>query len=356
MQYKMTSNRFYTFSLIFLSLLLGYLTFQVLSPFIKAVAWATVLSILFYPLYAYLGTRIKWKSLASVVTLIIILIIIIGPVSYLSVLLVGELKQIAGSVDKGQLQSLSKIFEHPWVTWIVDKIEPLFGAENVDLKQTFIEGVQNIGHSMLSQITTGARNVFGALLNFVFMSLSIFFLLRDGPRFLARFRNYLPFSEDQKDTLEVQTKDMVVSTIYGGVVVALVQGTMGGLAFYFVGVPAPVLWGTAIFIMSFIPMLGTFSVWGPCVVYLFLQGQVAHGIILALIGVFGISMVDNILKPIIIGGRTKMPTLLIFFSVLGGLKLFGVIGLIMGPLVVALFISILEIFRNIEGAGENVQA
>jgi predicted PurR-regulated permease PerM len=271
------------------------------------------------------------------------------------VLLVGEIKDVAGYIEKGELTSLTKVFEHPWVAWLVEKIEPLFGAENVDLQKTLIDGIQNIGKNLLAQITTGARNIFAALLNFIFMSLSIFFLLRDGPRFLARFRDYLPFSEDQKDRLEAQTKDMVVSTIYGGVVVALVQGIMGGVAFYFVGVPAPVIWGTAISIMSFIPMLGTFSIWGPCVVYLFLQGMVAQGFVLLFIGAFGISMVDNILKPIIIGGRTKMPTLLIFFSVLGGIKLFGLIGLIMGPLVVALFISVLEIFRNIEGGRENVQ-
>ncbi len=148
---------------------------------------------------------------------------------------------------------------------------------------------------------------------------------------------------------------MVVSTIYGGVVVALIQGLMGGFTFFFVGVPSPVIWGVAISIMSFIPMLGTFSIWGPAVVYLFLQDMFAQGMVLLMIGTFGISMVDNILKPIIIGGRTKMPTLLIFFSVLGGIKIFGLIGLVLGPLVVALFISVLEIFRNIEGGSEDVQ-
>jgi predicted PurR-regulated permease PerM len=170
----------------------------------------------------------------------------------------------------------------------------------------------------------------------------------------VKLRNYLPFPEPQRDRLEKQVKDMVVSTIFGGVVVALVQGLMGGTAFYYLGVPSPVIWGTAIAILSFVPMLGTFSIWGPIVVYLFLKGAIAKGFILLLIGAFGISLVDNILKPLIIGGRTKMPTLLIFFSVIGGIKLFGLIGLIMGPLSVALFISVLGIFRNIEG-GVNAQ-
>jgi predicted PurR-regulated permease PerM len=348
-------NRFFIFSLVFLSILLGYLAFQVLSPFLRAIAWAGVLSILFYPLYAYLSANLKWKSLAAMTTLLVILIIIIGPVTYLSVLLVGEITEVAGYMEKDKLATLTEMVEHPWMVWALEKVKPMLGGEEVDVGKILVEGIQNIGRSLLSNITTGAKNMFAVLINFIFMSLSIFFLLRDGPGFLARFRNYLPFSDEQKDRLEVQTKDMVVSTIYGGVVVALVQGIMGGVAFYFVGVPSPVIWGTAISIMSFIPMLGTFSVWFPAVIYLFLQGMHVQGFILFFIGAFGISMVDNILKPIIIGERTKMPTLLIFFSVLGGIKLFGLVGLIMGPLVVALFISVLEIFRNIEGGEENVQ-
>ncbi len=106
---------------------------------------------------------------------------------------------------------------------------------------------------------------------------------------------------------------MVISTVYGGVVVALIQGTIGGITFYLLGVKSPVLLGTSISIMSFLPFLGTFSVWGPIVVYLFIQDEIIKGFILLIVGAFGISMVDNILKPIIISGRTKMPTLVVFF-------------------------------------------
>ncbi len=350
---KVNTNRFYIYSLILLSLLLGYLVYQIMSPFLRAIAWAVVLSILFYPLYAYLGSRLRWRSVASVVTLAIILVIIIGPVSYLAVLMVGEIQHVAGYIENGEFATIESILDQPRVKWFLDHIAPIFGAENVDYGKILVDGVNSMGRNLLEKMTTGAKNIFAALVDLVFMSLTIFFVLRDGPRFLERFRDYMPFSEEQKDRLEVQAKDMVVSTIYGGVVVALVQGTMGGLAFFFVGIPAPVIWGMAIAIMSFIPMLGTFSIWFPAVIYLFLQGMYPQGLILFFIGAFGISMVDNILKPIIIGERTKMPTLIIFFSVLGGIKLFGLIGLILGPLAVALFISVLEIFRNIEG-GENV--
>jgi predicted PurR-regulated permease PerM len=123
---------------------------------------------------------------------------------------------------------------------------------------------------------------------------------------------------------------------------------LGGLAFYVLGVKSPVLWGVAMSVMSFVPLLGTFSVWGPVAIYMIIQADYARGIGLFLFGFLVITMVDNILKPLIIGSRTKMPTILIFFSVLGGINFFGIIGLIMGPLIMAIFISVFKIFRHIE--------
>jgi predicted PurR-regulated permease PerM len=344
----MPANRFYIFTLIILSLILGFLVYLVLKPFLTPIAWAVVLSIVFYPLYAFFRKHIKWKSFAAAITLIVILVIILGPFSYLSFLLAKELKEVAAYIEKGEL-GLEGILKDPRVSWLLERVKSILNIENVDIGNLLAENLSNMGKQLVGKITAGVRNVVATLLNFIFMALAIFFFIRDGSDFMTRIRDYLPFSEEQKDRLERQIKGMVISTIFGGVVVALVQGLMAGTAFYFLDVPSPVIWGTAVAIMSFVPVLGTFSIWGSVVVYLFLKGAIVKGFILILIGMFGISLVDNILKPIIIGGRTKMPTLLIFFSVLGGIKLFGLIGLIIGPLVMALFISVFEIFRNIEG-------
>jgi len=349
----MSANRFYIFTLAGLSLLLGVLSYGILKPFLTPLAWAVVFSVTFYPIYAFLRRYIKWRSLASILTLLVILVVILGPFSYLSVLLVSELKDVAGYIDRGELTSLKDILNEPRIGWVLEKVSSLAHIEEGDISDIIVSGISDIGRSLIGKVTKGVKDVVSATLNFIIMSFSIFFFLRDGPDFIQRARNYLPFSEEQKDRLERLIRDMVVSTIFGGVVVALVQGLMGGMAFYFLGISSPVIWGSAIGIMSFIPVLGTFSIWGPAVIYLFLQGFTAKGVTLLIIGTFGISLVDNILKPVIIGGRTKMPTLVIFFSVLGGIKLFGLIGLIMGPLILALFISVFEIFRNLEG-GANV--
>jgi predicted PurR-regulated permease PerM len=230
----------------------------------------------------------------------------------------------------------------------------LFNITEAELNQTIADNISKLGKEMVGKITKGATNVITISLDFVFMVFSIFFFLRDGPEFLSRVRDYMPFSEEQKDRLVKQIRDIVISTIYGGVAVAIVQGTIAGFAFLILGISNPVVWGLATSIASFVPLLGASSIWVPAMLYLFLTGAILKGIALAIIGLFGISLIDNILKPIIIGSRTKMPILVIFFSVLGGIKLFGLIGLIMGPLVIALFVSVIEIFRSVEG-GKNAQ-
>jgi predicted PurR-regulated permease PerM len=335
--------------IVVIGLVLGFFAYRVMRPFITPIAWACVLCILFYPFYEFLKKRLRWRTIAALVTLLVILFIILGPFSYLSFLLASEIKELVVSLEKGELFGLKETLEVPAVQWLIERVKLIVGVETLDVEGLIRDTLSAWGKRMAGQVTTGVRNIASAVVNFVLMSVTIFFFLRDGEKIINRLRGYLPFVPEQRGRLESQVKDMVVSTIFGGVVVALIQGLMGGTAFYFLKVPSPVIWGTAISIMSFIPMLGTASVWGSIVVYLVLQEAFLRAFILFLIGVFGISLVDNILKPIIIGERTKMPTLLILFSVLGGIKLFGLIGLIMGPMSVALFISVLEIFRNIEG-------
>jgi predicted PurR-regulated permease PerM len=275
-----------------------------------------------------------------------------GPFTYLSFILVDEIGNFIENANKGSLDSIRNIFSNPHISNVVNKVQSYIGIEGINIGDMIMENIKKIGRDVIGRLSGGINNLAGMLIDFIFMLFAVFFFLKDGPDFLSKIRNYLPFNEEDKNRLISKVKDMVISTVFGGVVVAIVQGVIGGFAFYFLGIKSPVLWGASIAVMSFLPLLGTFSIWGPMTGYLFIQGNYTKGIILLLIGFLGISMVDNILKPIIISGRTKMPTLAVFFSVLGGIKLFGFIGFIMGPLVLALFVSVFEIFRQIEG-GKN---
>jgi len=345
-------TRFYFFALIALILVLGFLSYQILKPFLSPIAWAIVLSTVFYPIYVFIGKYIKWKTVAALITLLVILIVILGPFSYLSYLLINELKTIGDYLESGNIDPLKNLFQHPTITPIINKLLSLFNLTEEELNKTVAGIITRVGKELVGGVTKGMSNIVTISLNFVFMVFSIFFFLRDGPELLGKVRDYLPFSEEQKNRLVKQIRDIVISTIYGGVAVSIAQGTIAGIAFFFLGISTPIVWGLATSIASFIPLLGASAVWVPITIYLFIEGAVLKGLALAIIGIFGISLIDNILKPVIIGSRTKMPILVIFFSILGGIKLFGLIGLIMGPLVLALFVSLIEIFRSVEG-GQN---
>lgn len=350
----MPINRFYFISLLGLVILLGYLSYEIFKPFFSPLAWAIVLAIVFYPLLNFISRYIKRPSLASLITLFLILLIIIGPFSYISFLIALELKELPAYLSGGGIDEIKQTVQNrPYIQAIMNKIIQTFNMTEAEIDKSVVENLSRFGKEMVNKITKGIGNIVSLSVDFIFMAIALFLILKDGAVFFEKVKDYLPFSEEQKEHLISQMRDVIVSTIYGGVIVAIVQGTIGGLTFFFLGISSPALWGLAISIASFIPLIGAFGIWGPMTVYLFIRGDILEGIILAIVGTFIISLIDNILKPIIIGGRTKMPVLLIFFSVLGGIQLFGLIGLIMGPLVVAIFFTVIDIFRHLEEGGKN---
>lgn len=343
----MNANRFYFLTMLFMLAILGYLSYQIFQPFLTPIAWAVVFCVIFYPVYAYTLRYIRFKVVASLVTLILILVVIIGPFSYISYALVNEVSNFVSRSDT-DVKSLTAMLSDERVVNIFKKVQPYTGLEGPS-EEVIIENTKKIGQRIVERLSSGFSNVLSVAGNFVVMAFTIFFFLKDGPAFLQKIRNYLPFSEQQRERLTSQIKDMIVSTIYGGVIVAMVQGILGGAAFAVLGIGSPIFWGSAMALMSFVPLLGTSIIWLPASAILLFEGAYVKGIGLILIGIFVISMVDNILKPLIIGGRTKMPTVVIFFTVLGGIKVFGLLGLVMGPLVFALFLSVVEMVRTIEG-------
>ncbi|HUO76518.1 MAG TPA: AI-2E family transporter [Thermodesulfovibrionales bacterium] len=343
----MPANRFYLFMLLSILTVLGYLSYQIFLPFLTPITWAIVFCVVFYPVYAFSLRFIRLKAMASLLTLMLILVVIIGPFSYISYTLMSEVTDFVGRAEI-TTKKLAELLAHEHITKIMEKIQPYTGIEGPS-EEIIIENTKKLGKKVVEGLSFGFTNAVSVAGNFVVMAFTIFFLFKDGPGFLEKIRDYLPFSENHRNRLVSQIRDMIVSTIYGGVIVAIVQGILGGLAFAVLGIGSPVFWGCSMALMSFIPVLGTSVIWFPASLILLFHGAFAKGIALILIGVLVISMVDNILKPLIIGGRTKMPTIIIFFTVLGGIKVFGLLGLIMGPLVFALFLSVFQIFKAIEG-------
>ena len=283
-----------------------------------------------------------WAS--SLVTLIVILVIILGPFSFIVGSLVTDITDIYRTIEDKGFETISNIQSHPRVAGIFKSIGELEMFKDFNLEQSVVNTLKSIGKTIAEHVSGIFKNAVVLIVNFIIMCITTFFFLKDGNLLAAYIKRLLPFSESQKDKLEERVKEMVVAAIYGGLAVGVVQGTLGGVAFLAFGLPSPVFWGTAMAIFSLVPLFGCFTIWGTAGVMLLLAGSVAKGIGLLLYGMLIISSVDNIIKPIVIGGRTKLHTLLVFFSVLGGMKFFGFLGFILGPLIAALCLSLLEIY------------
>jgi predicted PurR-regulated permease PerM len=343
------TGRFYFLMFLFLIVVLGYLTYQIMSPFLNAIIWAVVLSIVFYPVYAFISRYLKAKSLSSLITVLLILGIIAGPFTYLTFTLLDELQVVTARLNENRLDSAQELIHRFHSSRLFHEVASYMGIESMVSEDVIMENIRNVAKGLISELPLKISNILSAGLNFIFMIFTAFVLFRDGPAVLSKVKDYMPFKDHQKERLASQIKDIVVSTVYGGVLVAVIQGTLGGIAYFLLGIGSPVLWGVAMSVMSFVPILGTFIIWGPTAAYLVVQGSYMKGAGLLLFGVLVISMVDNVLKPLIIGSRTKMPAIVILFSVLGGIKLFGILGLVLGPLITAIFISVFDIFRSVEG-------
>ena len=173
----------------------------------------------------------------------------------------------------------------------------------------------------------------------------MFFFFRDGDRLVVRLKDLLPMSEDLKANLTYRLKEVIEASIYGQVLVAAIQGVLGGLIFWLTGLPSPIFWGTVMAMLSLIPIVGPYLVYLPAGVILIVSGSWIRGIIVLILGIVVVSQSDNILRPMIVSSRTKIPTLALFFSILGGIKLFGLLGIILGPVVVSIIFTLIEVYR-----------
>ena len=222
----MPVNRFSTAISVSLTIILGYLTYQIFQPFLRAIAWALVFAVVFYPVYAFLLRRVRVSSLASAITLLILIIIILGPVSYLSFILVDEIGNFVDTFNKDTLQSLRDFFLNSRPAGLIQKIQTHLGMEGIGGGAALTASIRSLGKSVSGSLTSGITNVASVLIDFVLMLFAVFFFLRDGAGFLSRLREYLPFSEEDKNRLILRVKDMVISTVYGGVFIAVVQGIL----------------------------------------------------------------------------------------------------------------------------------
>lgn len=323
---------------------LFYLFYRVLSPFLITIAWAMVLSITFYPLYRLFLKHIKIPWASSLLTLIIILVVILGPFSYVAKALVNEITEVYSTLEAKGFETLTRIESSPRLAALFDRISSSKLFEGLDLQEGAVTALKDIGKNIAEYTKNIFKNALIVIINFIIMCITIFYFLKDGDTLANFIKGLLPFTEKEKDRLEQRVRDLVIAAIYGGLAVGVAQGILGGIAFLIFGLPSPVFWGTSMAIFSLLPLFGCTTIWLPTGIYLIISGSIAKGIGFLVYCVLLITTVDNIIKPLVIGGRTKLHTLLVFFSVLGGINFLGFLGFILGPLIAALILSLLEIY------------
>jgi predicted PurR-regulated permease PerM len=321
----------------------------VVAPFFSAVFWSTVLAILFMPLHRRLVTATGGRSsLSALATLVVILVIVVLPTAFVSAALVQEAGSLVARVKSGELdfaaqyQALLQALP-PWIAELATR----FGLHDLSgIRDRLSESVLGMSQVAVGHVLNVGQNTFGFLLQLGVMLYVLFFLLRDGAALVRRIRAAVPLSDDLLRDLMGKFATAIRATVRGNIAVALVQGALGGLIFWFLGVEAPVLWGVLMALLSLLPAVGAGLVWGPVAVYFLATGSVWQGLLLAGYGVLVIGLVDNILRPILVGKDTKMPDYVVLISTLGGLAVFGLVGFVVGPVIAALFIAVWEVVAS----------
>ena len=315
----------------------------ILLPFYGAVFWAAILGILFAPLQRRLQLKFGWRhNLTSLFTLSICLVIAILPVTFIGVLLVQEGATLYRNIESGQLDIAGYLAQFkqslpPYFQYLLDR----FGMGDViSLREKIVKSAMQGSQFFVSF----GQGTFEFLMSFFIMLYLLFFFLRDGSELARKFRTAIPLDDQQKRLLQLKFNRVVRATIKGNVLVAITQGALGGLIFWFLDIPSALLWAVLMAFLSLLPAVGAGIVWAPVAAFFLFSGATWQGVVLALYGVLVIGLVDNVMRPMLVGKDTKMPDYLILISTLGGLAIFGLNGFVIGPLIAALFISSWALF------------
>ncbi|MEW6681453.1 MAG: AI-2E family transporter [Nitrospirota bacterium] len=323
----------------------AYLLFVTFSPFFSALAWAALVAYSLHPAYRAVLRFVRGhENLAALLMCGAVTIGLILPLLYLLILIGEELARTYRTIvtavreQGGVLQTWQN---HPLATAVLAKIQTYEQLTGVNLRSVVADNLAEFGGFVVQRLTRVATNVLVGLLQFLFVLLAMFYFFRDGQRLVDWLHATLPFPPEQQRIVVERFQQVVHGSVFGNTLIAVLEGLAGGLAFWAVGLPAPVLWGVVMGVLAFLPLLGASFVWAPAAVYLALQEAYGGVAVLVAAGI-GIAFLDYVTRTILIGERSQLHTLVVFFSVLGGLQVFGLIGIIVGPLVAALSIVILE--------------
>lgn len=321
-----------------------YLCWLMVQPFLGVLAWAAVLVTLFYPVHRRLVERTGRPAVSAAISCALVILVILVPLSFIT-LAVG--REFSGAAKN--LQGFAASLLDPnnaTVGRVLGWAERYVDTGHLRDPETIRQYLEGMSGSIAQRTVRLAGGALGAVVQIFFILFTMYYLFRDGAGIVRGLPAVLPLETAQSEEILTRTKDVIGASVYGVLVIAAIQGALGGLAFFMLGLPSPIVWGVAMAFFSLIPMAGSFIVWVPAAVYLAATGQWWKAGFLAFWGAIVIGMVDNFLRPKLVGEKTKLHELFIFFSVLGGLQVFGVLGLVLGPVVLAITLALFDVVRH----------
>ncbi|HTZ48880.1 MAG TPA: AI-2E family transporter [Verrucomicrobiae bacterium] len=323
-------------------LLLGYLVFLIAAPFLIPLAWSAVLAIFFYPIYLHLEKRFS-PTWAALICTLGVMFLLIGPV--LTVMVYATREAIVASAGVRETLSANG----------TGVIQDFFNAirrhlpqsmQGFDLVTALRQGAERIASFMAGSIGSLVKNLFAFIVNLLILLFALFFMFRDGPDIMRAVRHLIPFEPEIQEDMLKESQDLIFASVAVALLIAAIQGVLGGLAFEITGVPGPVFLGVLIAFCSIIPVVGSSLIWIPAGIWLAMNGHWGKALVVLAIcgGVAGLA--DNLVRPLLLRNRTKLNDLLLFISILGGLNVFGLLGLVVGPTVVSAALGILRVYMD----------
>jgi predicted PurR-regulated permease PerM len=321
-------------------LLLIYLVFRIYEPFLSALGWAAILVIFFYPMHGRLARKFskRWAALFSTLAVTFLLIV---PAILVTTLFVREAVSISRGVQHSIVEDHAPMVAKKWA-WIAQHVPGL--DPNANVAEMVQQSVQKEAGFLAERLGAVLRNIAAFIFDLFVMIFAMFYMFRDGDQIIRGVRSILPFDAEHRDTMMTQARDLISASVTTSLIIAAIQGILGGLGFVIVKLPTPLFWGVAMAFFSLVPVVGSGLIFVPAALWLGFTGNWGRAILLLVICAGVSTIVDNLLRPLLLGGRTELSGLVIFISVIGGVSLFGMLGLVLGPILVATAAGVLAAY------------
>lgn len=324
-----------------------------LLPYYSAVFWAVILAIIFFPVHRRLERMLRGRSgIAALLTVLLCICLVILPAMVILGSLIQEGTSLYQRISSNEIDLnayLTRIQE-AMPTFVDNWLSSLRLGGFAELRERISTGFMQAGQSIAGSVLSVGQNTLQFFISFGIMLYLLFFLFRDGAALGRTIRHAIPLRDDYTRQFVDKFAAVVRATVKGNIIIAMLQGTIGGIAFWALGIEAALLWGVVMTFLSMLPAIGAALVWVPAAIWLFLIGAWLKGLMLVLIGVLIIGLIDNLLRPPLVGKGTRMPDYVVLISTVGGISLFGINGFVIGPLIAALFIAAWSLFAEQQNA------